>query len=137
MRITKFVLALWLTFLTGCSASRALLVHPGTDPEELMLGSDPRRVSGYVLEDGRRVAFEGTVEARGDTLRFVRPRLESRGLELTRPRVIRDVPRDSVVIVNGEYTDVGRSIFLGLGLTAAILLILGLAWASSFTIFGP
>ncbi len=136
MRITTFVFALCLTLLTGCSASRALLVHPGADPEERMLGSDPQRVSGYVLEDGRRVAFEGTVEARGDTLRFVRPRIESRGLELTKPRVVRDIPRDSVVIVNGEYTDVGRSIFLGLGLTAAVLLMLGLAWASSFTIWG-
>ena len=102
-----------------------------------MLGSNPQRVSGYVLEDGRRVAFEGTVEARADTLHFVRPRIESRGLELTKPRVIRDVPRDSVAIVNGQYTEIGRSIFLGLGLTAAVLLMLGLAWASSFTIWGP
>ncbi len=136
MRITKVVLALSLTLVTGCSTSRSLFVHAPSDPDEHSLGTDRQRITGYVIKDGRRVAFDGYVESRGDTLHFVRPRIESRGLELGKPMVVRDIPRDSVVAVDGAFTDVPRSVLLGIGLSAAIVVMLGLAWASNFTIWG-
>ena len=50
--------------------------------------------------------------------------------------VVRDIPRDSVVAVDGAYTDVPRSVLLGVGLSVAITVMLGIAWAASFTLWG-
>lgn len=130
MGIKRSTLALSLTLLTGCSSSRTMMVHPQSDPQEKTLGIESRRVTGYVLKGGERLAFDGYVEARGDTLRFVCP-FESRGLELSKTPIVRDVPRDSVVAVAAAYTNVPASVFLGLGLVGIVVLIAGLAIAAS------
>jgi hypothetical protein len=124
--------ALSLTLLTGCSTSRSLLVQPHSDPQENTLGSERQRIAGYVLQGGERLAFAGYVEARGDTLHFVRHRIESRGLELPKPLIVRDIPRDSVLAVDGSFSDVPASILMGVGVVGFVLLLAGLGIAASF-----
>lgn len=136
MGIKRSTLALSLTLLTGCISSRTMMVHPQSDPQEKTLGIERQRVTGYTLKGGERLAFDGYVEARGETLRFVRLRIESRGLELSKPPIVRDVPRDSVVAVAAAYTNVPATVFLGIGLVGVVVLIAGLALAASLQNWG-
>ena len=136
MRVRTSTLALGLMLLNGCASSRPMMVQPQSDPQHDTLGAENRRISGYTLKSGERLSFDGYVEARGETLRFVRPRAESRGLELAKPLIVRDVPRDSVVAVAATYTSVPKSILLGVGLAGLIVLFAGLAIAASLQPLG-
>lgn len=130
------MLALGLMLLNSCASSRPMMIQPQSDPQQKTLGAGTRRISGYTLKSGERLSFDGYVEARGETLRFVRPRTGSRGLELPKPLIVRDVPRDSVAAVAAVYTNVPATILLGVGIVGLIALFGALSFAANFAPFG-
>jgi len=69
-----------------------------------------------------------------DSIRFVRPAREERGLELGDPGAVAAVPRDSVASVTVRKTDMTRSVLLGIGVVALFgaIAFLGMAASGSY-----
>jgi len=132
MGIMRSTIALSLALLTGCATSRPLLVRPHSDLEKKTLGVERQRITGYVLRGGQHLSFDGYVEAHGENLHFVRPRVESRGLENAKPLIVRDIPRDSVLAVDAVSANVPGTILVGVSLAALVVLFMGLSFAANF-----
>ena len=125
------LLVLLAVVTTGCSTSRLLVLQEpgGAQPS---LGAGRQRIAAYVNRNGQRLTFDGYVEVVGDSLRFDRPAITSRGLERDLPEIVRWVPRDSVVSVEALSLSVPRSIALGVGVAGLFALFALIGFALSF-----